>query len=166
MNKTKPIDHWPLIQIISRTWRYLLHDLSNILGSLPDHFRGTYHHEFPKTGQHRAKFLIQCVQDLRASLKKRGSQLIVRSDLDLAFFAQSKHIKLKKSATILSPRRWQFTIRFSLLRWSKAKVLLSLYPMPLPKWLICLKIFHLGRVFPFWTRPWYSFKKLVLLNPA
>ena len=56
-----------------------------ILGSLPDHFRGTYHHEFPKTGQHRSKFLIQCVQDLRASLKKRGSQLIVRSVLDLAF---------------------------------------------------------------------------------
>lgn len=46
----------------------------------PDHYRGTYHHGFPKTGHHRAKFIIQSVQDLRASLLKRGSHLIVRHD--------------------------------------------------------------------------------------
>lgn len=46
----------------------------------PDHFRGTYHHGFPKTGSHRAKFIIQSITDLREKLMKKGSQLIVRPE--------------------------------------------------------------------------------------
>ena len=34
--------------------------------------------DLPKTGCHRTKFIIQCVEDLRASLRKLGSDLIVR----------------------------------------------------------------------------------------
>ena len=44
----------------------------------PDHYKGTYHHGLPKTGSHRAKFMIQSVSDLRSSFVKKGSQLIVR----------------------------------------------------------------------------------------
>ncbi|XP_047475916.1 cryptochrome DASH-like isoform X1 [Penaeus chinensis] len=44
----------------------------------PRHFKGTYHFEFPKTGPHRAKFLKESVEDLKATLRNRGSDLIVR----------------------------------------------------------------------------------------
>lgn len=33
---------------------------------------------FPKTGRHRARFIIESIQDLRQSLRERGSDLIVR----------------------------------------------------------------------------------------
>ncbi len=43
----------------------------------PRHF-GKTPHGFPKTGAFRAQFLLESVADLRASLQKRGSDLIVR----------------------------------------------------------------------------------------
>ena len=46
----------------------------------PEHYKGTHHFNFPKTGVHRAKFIIQCVKDLRASLQRVGSNLIVRHE--------------------------------------------------------------------------------------
>ncbi len=33
---------------------------------------------FPKTGKHRAKFIIEAVEDLKKSLRKRGAELIIR----------------------------------------------------------------------------------------
>ncbi|GFR76255.1 cryptochrome DASH-like [Elysia marginata] len=44
----------------------------------PRHFKGTYHFGFPKTGSHRADFLISSTQDLRSSIQSLGSKLIVR----------------------------------------------------------------------------------------
>lgn len=38
----------------------------------PRHFQGTYHFGFPKTGMHRVKFLRECVEDLRSTLRKKG----------------------------------------------------------------------------------------------
>jgi len=45
----------------------------------PAHYKGTWHFNFPKTGSHRSKFLIESVQDLRASLRKFKSDLIVHN---------------------------------------------------------------------------------------
>ncbi|KAI2649019.1 Cryptochrome DASH [Labeo rohita] len=44
----------------------------------PRHYQGTYHFNFPKTGPFRLRFLLDSVKDLRATLKKRGSTLLVR----------------------------------------------------------------------------------------
>nr|AWY11213.1 cryptochrome dash [Melibe leonina] len=44
----------------------------------PRHFQGTYHYNFPKTGSHRAKFLLECIADLKANLQRKGSDLVVR----------------------------------------------------------------------------------------
>ncbi len=41
-------------------------------------FKGVTKYGFPKTGKYRAKFLIECVEDLRASFQKLGTELIVR----------------------------------------------------------------------------------------
>lgn len=38
----------------------------------PCHFRVTYHFGFPKTGPHRAKFLLESVTDLRNTLRRKG----------------------------------------------------------------------------------------------
>ncbi|XP_059087984.1 cryptochrome DASH-like [Tigriopus californicus] len=46
----------------------------------PEHFKGTYHFGFPKTGFHRSKFLLESLTDLRHSLQKHGSNLIVRHE--------------------------------------------------------------------------------------
>jgi len=43
----------------------------------PDHFKGTWHFNFPKTGPHRARFLLQSVADLRQRLEDHGSCLYV-----------------------------------------------------------------------------------------
>jgi len=42
----------------------------------PDHFKGTWHFSFPKTGPHRAKFLLECVQDLKKNLISQNSNLV------------------------------------------------------------------------------------------
>uniref|UniRef100_A0A672R2C8 Cryptochrome DASH n=1 Tax=Sinocyclocheilus grahami TaxID=75366 RepID=A0A672R2C8_SINGR len=44
----------------------------------PRHYQGTYHFNFPKTGPFRLRFLLDSVKDLRATLRKRGSTLLVR----------------------------------------------------------------------------------------
>ncbi|XP_065114187.1 cryptochrome DASH isoform X1 [Paramisgurnus dabryanus] len=44
----------------------------------PRHYQGTYHFNFPKTGPFRLRFLLDSVIDLRATLKKQGSTLLVR----------------------------------------------------------------------------------------
>ena len=46
----------------------------------PVHYKGTHNFNFPKTGVHRSKFIIECVRDLRISLQKTGSNLIVRHE--------------------------------------------------------------------------------------
>ncbi|XP_063777881.1 cryptochrome DASH [Pseudophryne corroboree] len=44
----------------------------------PRHYLGTHNYNFPKTGPHRLKFLLESVQDLRDTLKKKGSNLLLR----------------------------------------------------------------------------------------
>ncbi|XP_075068281.1 cryptochrome DASH isoform X2 [Mixophyes fleayi] len=44
----------------------------------PRHYLGTHHYNFPKTGPHRLKFLLESVKDLRVTLKKKGSNLLLR----------------------------------------------------------------------------------------
>ncbi|XP_045130719.1 cryptochrome DASH-like isoform X1 [Portunus trituberculatus] len=44
----------------------------------PRHFKGTYHFNFPKTGSHRARFLLESVANLRNTLREKGSDLVVR----------------------------------------------------------------------------------------
>lgn len=43
----------------------------------PDHFKGSWHFKFPKTGAHRAKFLHQSIVNLRTNLESVGSCLYV-----------------------------------------------------------------------------------------
>ena len=45
----------------------------------PDHFKGTWHFNFPKTGVHRAKFIIESVKNLKQNLKKVNSDLMVEN---------------------------------------------------------------------------------------
>ncbi|MDB4728104.1 DASH family cryptochrome [Saprospiraceae bacterium] len=42
-------------------------------------FRGKTRFGFPKTGKYRAKFIVESVRDLKSSLQKRGSDLVVRT---------------------------------------------------------------------------------------
>ena len=49
----------------------------------PGHYKGTWHFNFPKTGAHRAKFLIESVQDLRDNLRKYKTDLIVHNSSPL-----------------------------------------------------------------------------------
>ncbi|KAM9307579.1 cryptochrome DASH [Gastrophryne carolinensis] len=44
----------------------------------PRHYLGTHNYNFPKTGPHRLKFLLESVQDLRTTLKQKGSNLLLR----------------------------------------------------------------------------------------
>ncbi|XP_062424752.1 cryptochrome DASH-like isoform X3 [Rhea pennata] len=44
----------------------------------PRHCRGTHRCRFPKSGPHRLRFLLESVRDLRETLKKKGSTLVVR----------------------------------------------------------------------------------------
>ncbi|KAK4302507.1 hypothetical protein Pmani_025414 [Petrolisthes manimaculis] len=44
----------------------------------PRHYQGTYHHCFPKTGQHRGCFILKSVQNLRHTLQAKGSELVMR----------------------------------------------------------------------------------------
>ncbi|PIO31814.1 hypothetical protein AB205_0058980, partial [Aquarana catesbeiana] len=44
----------------------------------PRHYLGTHHYNFPKTGPLRLKFLLESVKDLRNTLKKRGSNLLLK----------------------------------------------------------------------------------------
>ncbi|NXP10416.1 CRYD protein, partial [Thinocorus orbignyianus] len=44
----------------------------------PRHCLGTHCYGFPKTGPHRLRFLLESVKDLRETLKKKGSSLVVR----------------------------------------------------------------------------------------
>ncbi|MEL7162380.1 MAG: deoxyribodipyrimidine photo-lyase, partial [Bacteroidota bacterium] len=45
----------------------------------PRTWRGTLPHTgLPKMGGHRAKFLLECVADLRKNLRKRGADLLIR----------------------------------------------------------------------------------------
>jgi deoxyribodipyrimidine photo-lyase len=43
----------------------------------PDHFKGTWHFGFPKTGPHRTRFLLESVADLRENLRKLHSDLVI-----------------------------------------------------------------------------------------
>ncbi|KAG8573281.1 hypothetical protein GDO81_012343 [Engystomops pustulosus] len=44
----------------------------------PRHYVGTHYYNFPKTGPHRLKFLLESIKDLRNTLKKIGSNLLLR----------------------------------------------------------------------------------------
>lgn len=50
----------------------------------PEHFKSTHHFNFPKTGKHRANFILECVKDLRVALQRAGSNLIVRHESPVA----------------------------------------------------------------------------------
>ena len=41
--------------------------------------KGTWHFNFPKTGIHRAKFLLESVQNLRLNLRKLKTDLVVKN---------------------------------------------------------------------------------------
>eukprot|EP00092_Neocalanus_flemingeri_P018235 GFUD01019735.1.p1 GENE.GFUD01019735.1~~GFUD01019735.1.p1 ORF type:complete len:558 (+),score=144.72 GFUD01019735.1:51-1724(+) len=43
----------------------------------PEHFKGTWHFNFPKTGPHRGKFILDSVQDLKKNLQGHNSNLVV-----------------------------------------------------------------------------------------
>jgi len=43
----------------------------------PDHFKGTWHFSFPKTGPHRAKFLLESVLDVKKNLMNLNSNLVI-----------------------------------------------------------------------------------------
>jgi len=45
----------------------------------PDHFKGTWHFNFAKTGIHRAKFMLQSVENLKENLQKTNSDLVVEN---------------------------------------------------------------------------------------
>ena len=45
----------------------------------PNHYKGTWHFNFAKTGSHRAKFLIESVHDLRKNLRGLKSDLVVKN---------------------------------------------------------------------------------------
>jgi len=42
----------------------------------PNHFKGTWHFNFAKTGIHRAKFMLQSVENLKQNLQNHGSDLV------------------------------------------------------------------------------------------
>ncbi|NWX44726.1 CRYD protein, partial [Steatornis caripensis] len=44
----------------------------------PRHCLGTHCYGFPKTGCHELRSLLESVKDLRETLKKKGSTLVVR----------------------------------------------------------------------------------------
>ena len=62
----------------------LLEALSNAFEVVPVYifdsrvFKGSTEYGFPKTGRFRAKFILESVQDLQRSLKKLGSDLVIR----------------------------------------------------------------------------------------
>jgi len=43
----------------------------------PEHYKGTWHFNFPKTGSHRAKFILESVQNLKKNLINHNSDLVV-----------------------------------------------------------------------------------------
>ena len=43
----------------------------------PRHYKGTHHFNFPKTGNHRVRFILESVQDLRVNLQNKGSNLMI-----------------------------------------------------------------------------------------
>ncbi|KAF0290832.1 Cryptochrome DASH [Amphibalanus amphitrite] len=73
----------------------------------PRHFASTHHFGFPKTGAHRARFLLESVRDLRGRLAERGSGLVVRSgtpetavpELAAALAGHKLSLVLQKEAT-------------------------------------------------------------------
>lgn len=71
----------------------------------PRHF-GRTDYGFEKTGRYRAQFLLESVHDLRASLRERGSDLIVRFGqpekilLDLAKKTRAKEIYMHRGVTL------------------------------------------------------------------
>ncbi|NXM84046.1 CRYD protein, partial [Oenanthe oenanthe] len=44
----------------------------------PRHYLRTRCYGLPKTGPHRLRFLLESVKDLRETLKRKGSTLVVR----------------------------------------------------------------------------------------
>lgn len=43
----------------------------------PRHYKGTHHYNFPKTGNFRVKFLLESVQNLKQTLIKHGSNIMI-----------------------------------------------------------------------------------------
>nr|AIE57496.1 CRY-DASH [Platynereis dumerilii] len=44
----------------------------------PRHYKGTYHFSLPRTGPHQLKFMLESIRDLKSTLQKHGSDLILR----------------------------------------------------------------------------------------
>lgn len=68
----------------------------------PDFFKGTYHFNFQRCSEHRAKFLIETVEDLRENLKKLGSNLVVRHDSAISAIKDLVHVCKETEAPVVS----------------------------------------------------------------
>ena len=49
----------------------------------PNHYKSTWHFNLPKTGAHRAKFLIESAADLRSNLRKLNTDLVIHCSTPL-----------------------------------------------------------------------------------
>jgi len=67
-------DHEPLVSAIKASSGNVL----PIYCFDPRHFGETHRFRFPRTGLHRARFLVESLHDLKKNLNDRGSELIVR----------------------------------------------------------------------------------------
>lgn len=64
----------------SECWNYACSNFDRVLPVYcfdPNHYGKTHRYGFRKTGPHRAKFLLECVADMRASLRGLGSDLLI-----------------------------------------------------------------------------------------
>jgi deoxyribodipyrimidine photo-lyase len=107
-------------------------------------FKGkTRKYGFPKTGKFRAKFIIECVRDLRESLRRLGSDLIVRVGkpeeilYDLAHKVKSNWVFCNRERTQeevyvqdgLEKRLWSIGQE---MRYSRGKLLYYTSDLPFP----------------------------------
>ncbi len=106
-------------------------------------FTGKTQFGFAKTGEHRAQFLIETVQDLKQSLKKRGCDLVVRigKTEDILFeLAQKWHVSwifanMERTneeffvQSVLEKKLWSIGVELWLLR---GKMLYYTQDLPFP----------------------------------
>lgn len=106
-------------------------------------FLGKTHYGFPKTGKHRAKFIIESVADLRNSLSSRNTNLVVRIGkpeeliFDLARQYQANWIFCNRERTQeevfvqdnLEKKLWSVGLE---IRYSRGKMLFYTADLPFP----------------------------------
>ncbi|MCB0599602.1 MAG: DASH family cryptochrome [Saprospiraceae bacterium] len=106
-------------------------------------FKGKTRFGFPKTGEHRARFIIQAVADLRNQLQKLGSDLVVRTGhpenelFDLAKALKTNWVFCNRERTreevlvqdALEQRLWSIGQE---VRYSRGKMLYYTADLPFP----------------------------------